>query len=451
MPHYSPTTDERAKLRAVPWFLAAGMFNAIFAFWTFGGSVFVLFLNELGMPKGQIGTVLSLFPFCGLLALGFAPVAARIGRKRVFLAGYGLRKIVMCGVLGVPWVMFHWGQATALGYLVTLIGLFAILRALAETAYYPWMQEFIPDAVRGKVSGMSALIGLLASALALGLAGWVISTGTGLTRFLLLIGLGSALGLLGVLLMLAVPGGAPLRAPAEGTHLAQMLAAVRDRNFRAYLGGFGSLTMGSLVLTSFLPLFVKERLGVPVGAVVWLDTAVMVGGGASLLWGWAADRVGSRPVLMTAAAVTLLVPLGWLLLPRGLAHPLLWCTALYLAYGVGSAGITISSGRLLFNSVIPPTASTAYTALYYAWIGVTGGLAPLLAGGTLTAGAGWHRSIGALVIDAHALLFLLAFLLLGLGWWGLGRVRPDGHYTTRSVWRRLLARGGGRPNSVHLR
>ena len=39
--------------------------------------------------------LLSLFPFCGLLALGFAPTAAHLGRKRVFILCSGLRNFAM--------------------------------------------------------------------------------------------------------------------------------------------------------------------------------------------------------------------------------------------------------------------------------------------------------------------------------------------------------------------
>jgi hypothetical protein len=78
------TTSDREKIKALPWNLVHGVLTNIFYLWTFGGSVFLLFLSELGLPKGQIGILLSLFPFSGLVALGFAPVAARLGWKRVF-------------------------------------------------------------------------------------------------------------------------------------------------------------------------------------------------------------------------------------------------------------------------------------------------------------------------------------------------------------------------------
>ena len=427
--------DEDKQLRALPWFLAQGFLNSIFALWTFGGSVFLLFLTELGLPKGQIGVVLSLFPFCGVLALGFAPVATRWGWKRVFLLGYGIRKGVMALLLLLPWVIAAAGQTAALIFLFVVISLFALLRALAETAYYPWSQEFIPNRIRGKIVGISMLLSTLAAGLALGSAGWVIGHGTGLPRFLMLIAAGCVVGIMGVACMGKVPGGAPQPgATAPGTHGTNMLQALRDRNFRAYLGGSGCVTIGTLLFTSFLPLYLKERLGVASGTVVTLDIVVMAGGAlAGLVLGWAADRVGSRPVLMPAAALALLAPLGWLLLPRQVAHPVAWSAVLYFLNGVTGSGVAIAASRLLFNSVIPPAQSTAYTAISYAWMGITGGVAPLLAGGLLTFCGNGQTRLGGVVVDGHSLLFLAACLMLAAGWRLYGRVRPDDRHTTRSV------------------
>jgi len=197
---------EREKIRALPWALSSSVLNSFFSLWTFGGSVFVLFLNELGLPKGRIGVVLSLFPFCGLLALGFAPVAARLGRKRVFLWGYGLRKPVMALLLLLPWVTTRFGLAAAIGFLGAVIVVFAVLRALAETAVYPWMQEFIPNRVRGRYAAWSAVFGLIASGGALGIAGKVLAASGGLTGYMWLIGAGTLLGLTGVLMHAKVPG-----------------------------------------------------------------------------------------------------------------------------------------------------------------------------------------------------------------------------------------------------
>ncbi len=442
----APLVTDAQKIRALPWNLVSGMLTNIFFLWTFGGSVFVLFLNELGLPKGQIGALLSLFPFCGLLALGFAPLATRLGRKRVYISSFSTRYFVIAGLLLLPWITAHYGHTAAVVFLFIDISTVALLRAMGETAYYPWTQEFIPNRVRGKFSAVYMLLTTIASAAALLTAGYVISVKTGLSSYLFLIGAGAMLGFIGILAMLPVPGGAPEHgADAPRAHFANMRDALHDHNLTAYLGGMAGITIGTVLMTSFLPLYVKEQIGLPASTVVTLDSVTMVGGAlSSLLWGWTADRVGSRPVLMPALTLTFLIPLGWLVLPRHMSNAVLWCGLLYFAFGAVSFGAAIAAGRLLFNGVVPPEKNTAYTAIYYAWMGLTGGAAPLLAGGILTAAAGWQARLGGLIIDGHSLLFCLSLLLIAFGWQQYSRVQPDDIYTTRAVLQRLAARFGRR-------
>lgn len=220
---------------------------------------------------------------------------------------------------------------------------------------------------------------------------------------------------------------------ATGIHILTCTGYYLEQTMRTAWGR--SLGTGETVM----PLYVKDRMGIESGTVVMLDIMVMAGGAlAGLFLGWVADRVGSRPVLMPATVLTLLIPLGWLLLPRQIPHAVPWCTTLYLLYGVASSGMGIAASRLLFNGVIPAECSTAYTAIYYAWMGVTGGIAPLLAGALLSTSGNWQIRMSALVIDGHSLLFLLALLLLAAGWWLYGRVRPDDRHTTRTVARQLI-------------
>jgi len=440
--------SDRAKIRALPWYLAHGALTSIFFLWTFGGSVFLLFLSELGLPKAQIGIMLSFFPFAGLVALVFAPYATRIGRKWVFLACYGSRYVVIINLLFLPWILAQLGQAAGIAFVFAIMLLVALLRAMGETAYYPWWQEFIPNSVRGWYSALATFIGTLASAAALLVAGFVIDSGSGLSRFLWLIGIGTLIGLLGIIAMKWVPGGAPDRSEGEtAAHFSNMRAALRNPNLGAYLKGMGGVMLGSVLLTSFLPLYLKEQMNLPAGTVVALDMVVMVGGAlSSIVWGWAADRIGSRPVLMSSLAIGLLLPLCWLFLPRQAPNALWWCGLLYFIYGVIANGSAIGAGRLLFNSVIPQEKNTAYTAIYYAWMGLTGGIAPLLAGAILSFTAGMQTHIAGVAIDGQTLLFTLAFLLLGYGLIEYGRVAPDGSYTTRAALRKLWRRvfSGGR-------
>ena len=417
--------SDREKYHALPWSLACNVLSSFFVYWTFVGSIFPLFLSTLGLPKAQIGVLLSLFPFCGLLSLGFAPVAARWGRKRVFLLGYGIRSLVMALLLLLPWLLFHAGYTVAIIFLFAILIVFALLRAMAETAFYPWTLEYMPSTIRGKFTAANTVFSTIAACLALLIASYVIGKGEGLSPYLLLIAIGSALGLLGTAAMWPVQGGAPTQEGAAGAHRENMLTALHDRTFVGYLGGAGCVTLGMVLLTSFLPLYVKEQLGMPPGTVVALDMVTMLGGVASgLVWGWASDRVGSRRVLLPALGLCLLISLGWLLLPHALPHMVVWCGLLYLGYGIFACGIGIGTDRLLYTGIMPPEQKTAYTAIFYAWAGLTGGIAPLLAGRILTVCASRHAAIGCFALDGHAVLFLLSLLLLAGGLGLFVRVRP---------------------------
>ena len=91
------------KLRRLPWAVAASTANSIFNTLVVSGSVFMLFVSELGMSKTQIGFLLSLFPFAQLISLFILPQVARYGYKRTYLTFYGIRKLVAGFLIFAPW------------------------------------------------------------------------------------------------------------------------------------------------------------------------------------------------------------------------------------------------------------------------------------------------------------------------------------------------------------
>ena len=95
-----PTTIE--KLRGLRWSIASNSANTVFAQYTFFGSIFVLFLNELELNKGQIGFLLSLLPFTGLISILIAPAVARFGYKRTYVTAWTARTVVASFLLPTP-------------------------------------------------------------------------------------------------------------------------------------------------------------------------------------------------------------------------------------------------------------------------------------------------------------------------------------------------------------
>jgi MFS family permease len=431
-----PTNTE--KMRRLPWSIASLTFNSVFAQITFGGPVFVLFLDQLGLPKTGIGFLLSLFPFCGLLALVIGPAVARFGFKRTFIVFYGSRKLVFALLLLTPAVVNLFGLQVAYLFVSAVILIFAILRSIAETGYNPWFQEFVPNAIRGRYSAVSNIATNLASAIALGVASLVIAQSESLDRFMLLIGVGVLFGLTSIFCALFIPGGAPLKASGPSTHMDDMLETLLNRDFVLYLVGLALITLGSAPL-SFVPLMMKERAGLPEGMVVMLSSFTMIGGLiSSYIWGWVADRWGSRPVVLLSVCALSFIPLVWLLVPSHAISSEYIAIAVALLAGLTNAGWSVGSVRLLFNSIVPPEKKTDYLSLHYAWSGLIGGIGPLLAGGLLDVFKAGGIRLGGVTLDGYTPLFIAGFVLSIASIFFLIQVNDYQSISTRRLARMFL-------------
>ena len=426
-----PTTAE--KIRRLPWTLAADATNSVFCTLTVFGSVFTLFLDELGLPKRQIGLILSLFPFCGLIAPFIAPWTARVGVKRTFLVFFGARKFVVALLLLTPWALSVYGPRGAFLYVAGVVLGFAICRAIAETAWFPWGQEVVPASIRGKFSALNMMVTTVCAAAAVWSASYVIGGSKSLTRFMILIAVGVVFGLVSVVCYARVPGGAPAKASGgRPDHFRMMREAAADRGFMLFLVGSALVSLATLPLGAFLPLYVKEQIGLTQAVVVKLQIWSMLGGVlTAYLWGWAADRFGSKPVMLTGLYLMVLLPVAWMLTPR--ASPLSAPVAggLYFLGGVIGYGWTIGWSRHLYVSMVPEAKKTQYMALFYAWIGVVGGAGPLLAGRLLDMSRGISGEWTAFPLDPYTPLFCASLLLRVAGVVFLAKAPSHGGMPTR--------------------
>lgn len=421
----NPVT-EIDKIRRLPWQIVAGVLNSIFSTLTFGSAIFVLFLSELGLPKSKIGFLLSLFPFAGLVAIVVGPLATRFGLKRTYITFYTARKFIYGLVLLVPWVLARYGLDTAFLFVAAIITLFALCRAIAETAIYPWMQEFIPKFVRGRFSAASNISSSLVAALAATGAGYVLHAHTGLRPYILLTTVGLVAGLLSMLAYAPVPGGAPN--PAAAGSMAQgfgdMFQTLKDRKFRLFLGAVAFQTLSLQALSAFVPLFLTEQIGISGSAVMYIQIGAMAGQLLfTLLWGWAADRYGSRPVLHTGLWMCAAVPLLWGWAPRHTEWSQSVALLITMFQGISLMAVAIGGNQLLYNRIVPPERSMQYMSIWYAWVGLAGGLSPLLSGVLLD-------TMGILVADPYIPLFMLCLALLFAAYLVYERIPDEGEISS---------------------
>ena len=151
-----PQPTQYEKIRAIPWSLAFDLANTFFVQLTFFGSVFILFLDELGLNESQIGVLLSIMPFLSLLSLFITPPVAKAGYKKTFLVGIAARNFFTAGLLLVPVLANRFSTDRVIVYITFVTIAFAISRAVAMTAFFPWQQEYIPHQMRGRYAGYSS-------------------------------------------------------------------------------------------------------------------------------------------------------------------------------------------------------------------------------------------------------------------------------------------------------
>ncbi len=420
-----PTTVE--KLRGLPWSIASNAANTVFVQFTYFGSVFILFLSTLGLSKTEMGFVLSLMPYCGLIALFVAPAVARHGYKRTYILFFGLRAVVTALLLFTPWVMAQFGATLTFWYVAGIVSLFSILRAVGVTGNFPWIQEYVPNNVRGKYTATNNVFTTLVGFLAVSAGGFVLAHTAGLTGFMLLIATGVIFGLASVWLAVFIPGGAPVP-PEEAAKQGHrdLSAAVHDGQFLRYLAGSGLIVLATTPLGSFLPLFMGEQVGLTQSQVVLLQSGSLFG---SLLssygWGWFADRYGSRPVIFSGLAQLAALPVLWLLMPRN--SPASAAIALFIAFlqGTANMGWGIGSARLLYVNIVPPAKKADYMALYFAWVGVVGGTSQLIAGRLLDITDSLSAQFALLAQNPYLPIFAAAFFFPLLTLFIMRRIREE--------------------------
>ena len=416
------------KIRRLPWQLAGNAFNIIFWLTAAAGSVFILFLDELGLDKARIGFLLSLLPFCGLTAIFTAPYIARFGVKRIFLIFFGARKMFATGLLFTPLIVNRFDLEAAFLWVSCCVFGFAFCRAIAETAIFPWAQEMIPDNIRGKFSATNSIVGQLLSIVVIAVAGYIIGHYNGLNKFIFIIAGGILAGVLAVGCFFFVPGGKPVPyAVSTGRHFRNMLQSLGDKNFRCYMIGLSLVTLGIGSLAGFIPLYMKEQVGLSSEFVVWLDIGTYTGALlSSFVWGWTADRFGSKPVMLFGPFLMLTLPLLCFIIPRNAALSAEIAMGITFLLGIAATAWGIGLGRYLYVSAVPTAQKTPYMAVFYAGAGLAGGIAPLWAGYLLKSAASINIHFMIFQIDAYSPLFLFSTLLLIAGAVALSKVRSDG-------------------------
>ncbi len=401
------------KTRRLKFALAGDAANAIYINLATAGSVLLLFMQKISLDKTQMGILLAALGFGPMIAPVTSQIGARLGFKRLALTFTLLRVLPLAGMIFAPTIAKNYGPDTAFTYVALVLAAFSLFRSTADSMGGPWSTEYVPAAMRGRYTARQMIVTMLCGAAAIFSIGLFLGADAPIARFQEFFSLAILFGLLPAVFYAYVPGGAPR--PDFPIAFTGMLAPLRDPVYRRHLAAHMFVNLGWFATTPFFPLFMKDHVGLAANRVVMLDAAVMLGSlASSFVWGWAADRYGGKPVMVSLIALHVFYPLGLLLMPRHSHWTPILAVALYFSLGFITIGWVIGFYRYFFINLIPETDQTAAIGLNTCMSGLMVGSGPLWAGFVIQRLSFLHGHLGPIHIDQFTpvLLFLIVCLII---------------------------------------
>ncbi len=347
---------------------------ALLAFLNFTVILDFMILSPLGaqlMPALQIspvqfGLLVSTYAFSagvsGILAAGFADRFDRKNLLLIFYTGF-LAGTLLCGLAS----NYH---ALLLGRLIT--GLFA---GVVGSVSFAIITDVFPLEMRGRVMGVIQTAFAASSVLGIPI-GLVLSTRWRWNApFLLIVGVGVAVGWLIQARMRPVDG--HLQRHAGRSPLHHLLQTVSNK---LYLRGFATTTLlsvGGFMLMPFMSAFMVHNVGVPVMRLPLVYVLVgLFSVVAGPLIGRASDRFGKFNVFFFGCVVTVVMVIIFTHLGR---TPLWLLVSVLVILQIGIFSRMISASALM--SALPaPADRGAYMSISSSLQQMAGGVAAVLSG-----------------------------------------------------------------------
>jgi MFS family permease len=404
------------KIKNLPWYIAFTTTNSMAIHLTFVGSIFILYLNELGLNKVLLGTILSILPLINIFSVLIAPKIAEIGVRKVFLFSFIARYLIWLPIVLSPLVKNLFGPNIMVMMLVSIVVVFSIFRMVNMVAILPWNQEIIPESIRGVFSAKQMIFANIANVVTVTLAGLYIEKMDGIKPFNVLFLFGIVFGLMSAWIASHFPGGEARPSAATDLNIIQSIfTPLKDKNFRNYISGIGLILLAES-LFSFVAIYMSEEIGLSAGNIVILQTGALVGGAlTSYLWGWAADRFGSKPILHVNMVFIAILPVCWFIMPYRSPLSLYIAMGIAVLQGAAQMGRVIGGSRLLYNRMVPVQKSASYMAFYNAWLGLVMGISQLFGGVLLGAFENIRGSVWRFPINSYSIMFVLMLLFSILG------------------------------------
>ena len=396
-----------------------------------------LYSVELGLNSDEIGILGSLMAFCQVLALFSIPITLYFGSKLVSITTLFTRYIFLLIFLIVP--LYQQNLLVVFYLLFFAMLMFAICRSLSEAAFVPWMQEFIPRDVRGRIIGINGIVCTpFALAASYAIKMWLDSR-EGLDRFYPVFIIAIISGFISALLLIKIKGGKKIvNRENDLGYLKNLFSASKDKNFNLFLISSGTQYLVITVLAIFLTLFFKIRMNIPTGELIFSSTLVLIGGTCSgFIVGRITDNYGCRGIRVIFQSLQIILLL---------ILPFINSETPYLSYVIGIVFFlfgflmwgSASIGYIFMLNYVPSNNKESFMSLAYSLDGLIAGITTVLAGYLVL----WLDTNNIVVfgktLGSYEVLFAICAFIIVISMNAFILIKEEGAMGVRTFLRQLI-------------
>jgi len=380
------------------------------------GSPMILYAKTLHASATVLGIIAGMMPLLVIFQIPAAHYIERVGYKRFVLGGWGTRTVFTMAMALVPLTSGFLDQSTRLVLILTGLFGFNLVRGIASCAWLPWIASLVPEPWRGRYVSRDAAMSNLGSFLTVVVSALCLGETPHPWQYSLIFIFSAAMGLVSLIFLRRVPDVAITEKERHSNLPVPWLAMLRHPPFQKLLHLVAVWAVAYGGLTAFTVAFLKSQTALSESRILFVTSVAFLGGLSSLwLLGHRQDHLGSKPVLIFALGIWVVIVLAWIALAGGLlsAH-LSLILALQFLMGLFAALVAIAFNRLAM-AVIPPMGRNHFFALYSVVLNVTLGLAPVAWGMLIDYVGTWQGHWLGLNWNQYTIFYALALAVFVLG------------------------------------
>jgi len=346
------------------------------------------FALALGANELQVGKLAGAVFVGGALQFLVVPSLSWVGSRRWFcITCLGITRVLRFAVAATP-LLFLWGltPSTLIWLIYGLLLLSAITGTAAETVRQSWMTDLVPGAHLGRYLGWRSAIGSSAGIVAALLYSQFLEVWRGsghqtLTGFQTLIVFATFLGVIGLFCLAKAPEPPMPEATTKTGAVSGFSLPFRDKRFCAFMVFQCAWVFSVGIGGMFFHLYMLDYLQLrhrPMG-YVWVAATDILSEILSMamapVWGYLADRWGTKRMLLLAAGIIAVYPLLWIPITPGL-WPLVFVVVIAQ---LANSGMEVGPMTLAMQ-LAPQPHRSVYLSMYRSLACVMMAVAPVVGG-----------------------------------------------------------------------